>query len=136
MFRTQSAGVNPEYISSLGPQPWSDERQGRRGGYVVHELADDHPLAALLWSEIRSAYQRHAIDPDDQWLFEEWIDGSSYKRLAEAFLEIKKRQITRDAICKRVLRVRKVLLADSRLGLLTVIYEQCGGWRAVGELRR
>jgi len=128
--RTVNAGINEDVIRSLGVAPWDERARPTQPLYVKSRYSDD-PLGTQLWVDIRKAYYRHHINPTSQTMFELVLDGLSYREVAALF----KRKSPR-SVQYRVERVETILLNDPKLGLITSIYESCGGWRAVGEYMR
>jgi hypothetical protein len=118
-----NAGIDAEYIRSLGIPPWEQEDRDRvqLSGYVRGAYNDEGPLTALLWSEIRAAYGRHNIDYEDATMFELSWFGLSLRRMAEKF------RVSKSTVGRVVLRVKAVLEADRDMGIATTVYEH-EGW--------
>lgn len=126
MRRTRNAGVNADVITSLGIPPWDTYIRGPE--YVRGRYSDDGPLAALLWSDLRSAYRRHRIPHHSATMFELHLAGASTRSIARMF-----RLASHSTVRYHVNRVRAILEADPQLGIITVIREECGGWQAVAQ---
>lgn len=125
--RTRNAGVDPEYISSLGIPAWEPERRASTG-YVGGRYSDEGPLTALLWSDLRRAYSALHIPHVDATMFELHMAGLSLRRIAQLF------GLAPDTVRLHIHATRLRLESYPRLGILTVIVEQCGGWRAAADL--
>ena len=104
--------------------------------YVMGRWSDDSPLSACLWADIKRAYARHRIDSVNAAIFEAHLCGNHYRDIcaAHARLRPKAKPLTEEAAWKRVQRVRDTLQGDPMMGLLTVIFEEVGGWSAVGDI--
>jgi len=125
--KTVNAGLNEDFIRSLGVVPW-DERATPGHPTYVRGKYDNDPLGTLLWIELRLAYKRHKIDARSATMFELRLAGQSYRDIMRLFKLKSPRSVQ-----YRVLPVMRLLRADPKLGMVTSIFEQCGGWRAVGE---
>lgn len=125
--RTINAGIDEEFIRSLGVVPWDERKVPRQPDYV-RGAYDDDPLGTLLWRDLRAGYRRNGIDCQHATMFELILAGQSYRQVAATFHLGSQRSVQ-----YWVEHVKAALLADSRLGLITSIYEECGGWQAVAE---
>ncbi len=124
---TLNAGIDPEFISSLGLPPWETKPIG---GYVMGRFCDEGPLAPCLWADLRAAYSRNRIDHKDATIFEiHHLAHCSCRTLAKSF-----RNLTKSEVQRRSEAVRITLEADPKLGLITTIVEDCGGWEVVGHI--
>lgn len=125
--RIFNAGIDEQYLRSLGTPPWDEQERPSQPTYVRSRY-DDSPLGGLLWAELRRAYKRNRIDVRSASMFELVRAGESYRAIATTF-----RFGSPRAVQYHVERVEAILLADTKLGLITVIYEELGGWDAVAE---
>ncbi len=120
--RTVSSGLL-EDTESL--RPWDSPRS--RELYVGGRYDDSGPLRPLLWADLRRSYRRNKIPHLYATIFEMNLFDVSIRRLAEAF------RLPGSKIQRIIAHVRKIILADPELAILTLIYEDCGGWDAVSE---
>ncbi len=125
MARRQIPAGLADDVRAYGIPLWEPEMH--RAPYVRGKLSDDGPLSALLWADLRRAYRRLRIDHRRATIFEMWLLGATFAHIARMF------RIDESTVRQIVLRVQARLAGDDNLGILTVIVEECGGWRAVGE---
>jgi len=97
-------------------------------GYVHGRYSDEGPLTALLWSDLRRAYRALHIPHADATMFELFLAGLSLRRIAQSF------GLAPNTVRLHINTTRLRLERYPRLGLLTVIVEECGGWRSAAEL--
>lgn len=128
--RTVNCGVDLEFIRQLGiPLEKCDGAPVKPlSGYVAGRFSDEGPLAPLLWADLRRAYSVQRIDHRDAMMFEMHLVGVSYRRIAQAF------GMAPNTVREHVTVTERRVLSCPGLGILTVIVEQCGGWRAAAEL--
>jgi len=125
------AGISRNRILDLGTPPW--ETPPSSNPYISGRYDDESAWSGLLRTDLNRAYARLHIGHDTQVIFEEVLLGNTYARILDGLAKMHRR-ITEEAARQRVTRVKRLLLNDPELGLLTVVYELCGGWRAVGDL--
>ncbi len=114
-----------EKVREYGTPLWETERAALRG-YVRGRYSDEGPLSAMLWSDLRSAYARHGIHDCDATMFELRLAQVSFRRLGKMF------GLDESTVRQQVDAVERAIMRDSRLGLITTIVEECGGWGTVG----
>ena len=122
--RVVAVGIDVDKINNLGASPWETPS---RGAYVGGPYAEG-PWLSLLWKDLRLLEKRSRMTEIQAAVFEAHIFGVSNARIAEA-RDISESTVSRHlctALCKAEKNIEK--------GMLTVIYEGGGGWRAVGIL--
>ena len=96
-------------------------------GYVGHPLSDD-PYQTQLWADIRAVERGTKMTARQAQVFEGYVLGISNIAMARVL------GVTESAISKTLHVVMVKSENYPKSALLTVVYEECGGWRAVGEL--
>lgn len=96
------------------------------GNYVVSEIDDTSPYAALLWADIRRAMRKARLSKLQQVVFEMWVRGLQQSQI-EIILSRDKKGIY-DA-----LTIAQEKMDKQEVGTLTVLVEQFG-WKAVQEV--
>ncbi|MCE5200826.1 MAG: hypothetical protein ABFD54_05790 [Armatimonadota bacterium] len=124
--RTINAGTYEEVLQ-LGTPLWRDIPVR---GYVGNRWATetDGPWHALLWSEIRHIEVAGKMTAAQASIFELNIIGVKSVKIAKIF------SITEAAVSKHLSIALKKADNVKNKGLLTTVFEECGGWGAVGEL--
>jgi len=128
MRRIINAGVDPEYILSLGPEPWDrpdDYRVHRAREYVRNRYSDESPYSAAIWADIWDAYNRNGISENDALLHELSLVPSFTVRVIA-----KLRKLPVSTADYRIRAVGEILETDPQLGLITDIVENFG-WSGV-----
>lgn len=110
--------------------------------YVQGPLSDSSPYTALLWTDLRRACRRMRIHDHQLSVFEWHLRGLTISDI----LQVMPTETVRDGgrwvlvenTAERVkhhIRDTKRRLRDCpEMGMITAVFEDCGGWSAVREL--
>jgi hypothetical protein len=136
--REVTVGLAPDVARYGDLWPWDIPGTGP---YVGGAFDDSSPYVACLWADLNRCLQRAGVSSEQAAVFG-WsclgvLPADIVRIMPVEHLEDGRHWIevalTPERASYHIREARRKLLR-SGLGLLTVIYEQCGGWRAVREL--
>ncbi len=114
-----------EDVILTGGQPLWEDLPYR--GYVGHRLSDD-PWLTQLWADIKAMESGTRMTHRQAQIFEGHLLGISNAVMARTL------EITESAVSQHLEAALLKSQNYRKTALLTVVYEACGGWIAIGEL--